>query len=120
MEIKKKKKSKRKKKEKGKKKRKRKKKEIRKVKKKRKKEKEAETDREGHQAKEKRGKERNLTLSPRSTNIGPSVFVEARDKVHLRDESYTWAPKSRNFDTVQIRVFGKSKVLGLGSVHETS
>ena len=50
--------------------------------------------------KEKRGKERNSTLSLRSTEIGPSVFIGARDKVHLLDESYTWAPKSRNFDTV--------------------
>ena len=31
---------------------------------------------------------RNSTLSLRSTKIGPSVFVGARGKVHLRDESF--------------------------------
>ena len=74
MEIKKK--SKRKKKEKGKEK------EIRKVKKKRKKE-------------DKRGRERNSIFSLRSTEIGPLVFVGARDKIHLCDKSYAWVPNLR-------------------------
>ena len=31
---------------------------------------------------------RSSNFSLRSTEIGPSVFVRARDKVHLRDESF--------------------------------
>ena len=31
---------------------------------------------------------RSTTFSLRSTEIGPSIFVGARDKVHLRDESF--------------------------------
>ena len=49
---------------------------------------------------EKNFRERNSTFSLRSTEIGPSVFVGARGKVHLRDESYTWKLKSRSFDTI--------------------
>ena len=40
-------------------------------------------------------------FSLRSTEIEPSVFVGARGKVHLRDESYSWVPKSRSFVKLQ-------------------
>ena len=47
--------------------------------------------------KEKRGRERNSTLSLRSMEIELSVFIRARGKVHLRDKSYAWVPKSWSF-----------------------
>ena len=34
----------------------------------------------------------------RSTKIGPQVFVGAKGKVDLCDESYAWTPKSWSFD----------------------
>ena len=37
---------------------------------------------------EERFRERNSILSLRSTEIGPSVFVGAKCKVHLRDEGF--------------------------------
>ena len=52
--------------------------------------------REKKEKKRKKGKERkkesgvrSSTFSLRSTEIGPSVFVEARGKVHLREESFS-------------------------------
>ena len=36
-------------------------------------------------------------FSLRSTELGSMVFIGAKDKVHLRNESYAWAPKSWNF-----------------------
>ena len=33
----------------------------------------------------------------RSMKIGPQVFVGAKGKVDLRDESYAWTPKSWSF-----------------------
>ena len=33
----------------------------------------------------------------RSTKIGPQVFVGTEGKVDLRDESYSWTPKSWSF-----------------------
>ena len=41
-------------------------------------------------------------------------------KVHLLDEGYAWVPKTRDFTEDSSKEFGKSKVFGLGSVHETS
>ena len=49
---------------------------------------------------EKRGVERE-TLPLRSTEIGPSVFVEVRSKVDPRNEGYTWVPKSGSFVKLQ-------------------
>ena len=48
---------------------------------------------EGKKKREKKRKKkesgvRSSTFSPRSTKIGSSVFVGARDKVHLRDERF--------------------------------
>ena len=44
-------------------------------------------------------KEKNdfFRFSLRSTEIGPTVFIGARGKVHPRIESYAWVPKSRSF-----------------------
>ena len=42
-------------------------------------------------------KKKVFLFSLRSTEIGPTVFVGVSGKVHLRDESYAWAPKSRSF-----------------------
>ena len=41
-------------------------------------------------------------------------------KVHLLDEGYTWVSKTRDFADDSSKEFGKSKILGLGSVHGTS
>ena len=37
----------------------------------------------------------------RYMKIGPHVFVGTEDKVNLRDESYTWTPKSWSFDKLR-------------------
>ena len=50
----------------------------------------------GRREREKREK-RFFRFSLRSTEIGPTVFVGARGKVHPRIESYVWVPKSRSF-----------------------
>ena len=41
-------------------------------------------------------------------------------KVHCIDEGYAWVPKKRDFTKDPNEKIGKSKVLGLGSVHEAS
>ena len=46
-------------------------------------------------------KNRVFCFSLRSTKIRSSVFVGARGKVHLRDASYAWVPKSRSFIKLQ-------------------
>ena len=46
---------------------------------------------------EERGRERNSIFSLRSTEIGPSVFIEARSKVDPHIASYAWVPKSWSF-----------------------
>ena len=63
--------------------------------------------------------ERNPTLFPRFTKFRRLEFVGPRTKVHLLDEGYTSIPKTRNV-VEDSSEFGKSKVLGLGSVHGTS
>ena len=50
---------------------------------------------------EKKKKKGVFRFSLRSTEIGPSVFVVARGKVHLRNESYACLPKSRSFVKLQ-------------------
>ena len=47
--------------------------------------------------KRKKGGVRSSTLSLDSTEIGPSVFVEARGKFLLRDKSFTWVRESGVF-----------------------
>ena len=41
-------------------------------------------------------------------------------KVHRINEGYAWVPKTRDFVEDPSKEFGKSKVSGLGSVHEAS
>ena len=64
--------------------------------------------------KENIGRERNSTFSLRSTEIGPSVFIGVRDKVHLRDESYAWVPKSWTF--VKLHEVGNFPTLNIFSL----
>ena len=59
-------------------------------------------------------------FSLQSTEIDWSDFVRPRTKVHLLDESYAWVPKSWDFTKYLSKKFGKSKVSGLRSVHDTS
>ena len=49
-----------------------------------------------------------------------SKFVRLRTKVDRIDEAYTRVPKSQDFAEDPNEEFGKSKVSGLGSVHEAS
>ena len=44
---------------------------------------------------------RSSTFSLRSTEIGPSVFVGARGKVHLCDESFVYIQESGVFAKLQ-------------------
>ena len=37
----------------------------------------------------------------RSTKIGPYIFIGAKGKVDLCDESYVWTPKSWSFDKLR-------------------
>ena len=68
-----------------------------------------------------RGSEKkNQNLSLRSMEFRRSDFIGPRTKVHLLNESYVWVPKTRGFAKDSSGEFGKSKVLGLGSVHGTS
>ena len=57
---------------------------------------------------------------PRSTESCRSKFVRPRTKVHRIDKGYAWVPKTRDFAENPNEEFGKSKVSGLGSVHEAS
>ena len=55
----------------------------------------------------------------RSTEFYRSEFVGPRTKVHHIDEGNVWVLKKRDF-IEDPNEFWKSKVLGLGSVHEAS
>ena len=66
------------------------------------------------------GKRRTKSFLPRSTEFCWSVFVEPRMKVHRIDEGYAWVPKTQDFTEDPNEEFRKSKILGLGSVHEAS
>ena len=66
-----------------------------------------------------RGRE-SSNFSLRSTEIRWLKFVEPRTKVHLLDKGYAWVPKTWDFAEDSNKEFGKSKITGLGSVHETS
>ena len=52
--------------------------------------------------------------------IGWLEFIGPRTKVYLLDEGYAWIPKTRDLYEDSRKEFGKSKFLGLGSVHMTS
>ena len=51
--------------------------------------------------KKKESEVRSSTFSLRSTEIGSSVFVGARGKVHLRDESFTYVQEYGVFAKLQ-------------------
>ena len=63
---------------------------------------------------------KNSNFSLRSMEFRRSEFIGLRTKVHLLDEGYVWVPKTRDFAKDSSEEFRKSKVLGSGSVHETS
>ena len=44
---------------------------------------------------------RGFYFSPRSTKIGPLVFIGARGKVGPRNEGYAWVPKSGSLVKLQ-------------------
>ena len=56
----------------------------------------------------------------RSAEFRLSEFVGPRMKIHLFDKGYAWVLKTWDFIEDSSEEFGKSKVLGLGSVHGTS
>ena len=59
--------------------------------------------------------------TPKPVRIRQSGRTGNRGKtVHLIDEGYVWVPKIRDFTEDPSEKFGKSKVSGLGSVHEAS
>ena len=58
-------------------------------------------ERSREREREKKRKKVVFRFSLRSTEIGLSVFVEPRGKVHLRNESYAWVPKSVGFVELQ-------------------
>ena len=67
-----------------------------------KKKKEEEKKKDSHACEEeKESGVRSSTLSLRSTEIRPSVFVGARCKVHLRDESFTYVREYEVFAKLQ-------------------
>ena len=55
----------------------------------------------GEEEEEENSRERSSNFSLRSTEIRLTVFVGARGKIHLRNESYAWAPKSGSFVKLQ-------------------
>ena len=69
---------------------------------------------------EEKKNQKNQNLSLQSTKFRQSEFIRPRTKVHLLNEGYVWAPKTRGFAKDSSEEFGKSKVSGLGSVHGTS
>ena len=68
--------------------------------------------------KRERGK-RSSNFSLRSMEISGSIFFRQRTKDHLLDKGYGWVPKTRDFAEDSSEEFGKSRILGLGSFHET-
>ena len=57
--------------------------------------------------------ERSSNFSLRSTELSCSVFIEPRTKVHLRDESYAWVLKTKDFVEDSSEEFGRSWVSSL-------
>ena len=76
---------------------------------------------DGKRKEEKREREeRSSNFSLRSTEIGGLGFIGPRTKDHLLDKGYMWVLKTRGFAEDLSEEFGKSRVSGLESVHETS
>ena len=69
---------------------------------------------------ERETKRRAKSFLSRSMEFRQSNFVGPRTKVYRIDEGYTWVPKTRDFIEDPNEEFEKSKVSGLGSVHEAS
>ena len=65
-------------------------------------------------------RERSSNFYLQSTKIGGWVFVEPRTKDYLLDKGFAWVPKTRDFVEDLSEELRKSRVSGLGSVHETS
>ena len=65
-------------------------------------------------------KRRDKSFLPRSTKFRRSKFIGPRTKVHRINEGYAWVSKMRDFAKDPNEEFEKSKVSGLGSVHEAS
>ena len=65
-------------------------------------------------------KRRAKSFLPRSTEFRRSKFVKPIMKVHRVDDGYAWVPKTLDFAKDPSEEFEKSKVSGLGSVHEAS
>ena len=51
-------------------------------------------EREGEEEREREKAKKSFCFFLRSTKIRSSIFVGARGKVGLRNESYAWVPKS--------------------------
>ena len=56
---------------------------------------------------------RSSNFSLRSIELGYLVFVRPRTKVHLRDESSVWVPKTKDFVEDSSKEFGRSWVSSL-------
>ena len=54
-------------------------------------------------------RERSSNFSLRSTELGCSVFVKPRTKVHLLDEDYAWVPKKEISLGIQVRSLGNKR-----------
>ena len=65
-------------------------------------------------------KRRAKSFLPRSTEFRQSKFIGPRMKVHRIDKGYAWVPKTLDFAEDPNEEFEKSKVSGLGSIHEAS
>ena len=76
------------------------------------KEKEREQTDSVRERRKEKSRERNFSL--RSTEIGPWVFVGARDKVGPRNEGYAWVPKSRGF--IKLQEVGSFPTLNISSL----
>ena len=65
-------------------------------------------------------KRRAKIFLPRSTEFRRLKFVRPKPKVHRIDKGYTWVPKTWDFIEDPNDGIRKSKVSGLGNVHEAS
>ena len=65
-------------------------------------------------------REKSQGFLPRSTEFLRSKFGGPRTKVHRINEGYVWVLKTLDFSKNSNEEFWKSKVSGLGSVHEAS
>ena len=57
---------------------------------------------------------------PQSIEFRRWEFIGPRTKVHCINDGYVWVPKTKDFTEDPNEGFMKSKVSGLGIVHEAS